>query len=59
MFIKSILYFLRQLLYLGLFIFISSLPIKTPIDEDDLTIPINPYGDTKLVVETLLKWLIF
>lgn len=31
-------------------------PERIPIEEDDLKIPANPYGDTKLVVETMLKW---
>lgn len=31
-------------------------PVSTPILEDDLTNPINPYGDSKLCVEKLLKW---
>ena len=32
------------------------LPERIPIGEDDVTIPKNPYGDTKLAVETMLKW---
>jgi UDP-glucose 4-epimerase len=31
-------------------------PKKIPISPEDITLPINPYGDTKLVVETMLKW---
>ncbi|KAI9342036.1 hypothetical protein BDR26DRAFT_918198 [Obelidium mucronatum] len=31
-------------------------PERSPIQEDDKQFPINPYGDTKLAVETLLKW---
>lgn len=31
-------------------------PEKIPITEDTKTEPINPYGDTKLAVEKLLKW---
>lgn len=31
-------------------------PERIPIQEDDLKIPANPYGDSKLVIETLLKW---
>ncbi len=30
-------------------------PIRTPIEEDDRTIPINPYGMTKLGMESLLS----
>ena len=43
-----------------IFIFSSSAaiygePIRTPIIEDDRTIPINPYGTTKLAMEGLLS----
>ncbi|KAJ3055107.1 hypothetical protein HK097_011482 [Rhizophlyctis rosea] len=31
-------------------------PERIPIHPDDLSIPVNPYGDTKLAVETMLKW---
>jgi len=31
-------------------------PQKIPIDENDETIPTNPYGETKLAVEKMLKW---
>lgn len=31
-------------------------PEKTPIMENDRTNPTNPYGDSKLAVEKLLKW---
>ena len=31
-------------------------PIKVPIQEEDPTIPTNPYGDTKLAIEKMLKW---
>ncbi|KAJ3282088.1 hypothetical protein HDU76_008783, partial [Blyttiomyces sp. JEL0837] len=31
-------------------------PERSPIMEDDKKAPINPYGDTKLAVETILKW---
>lgn len=32
------------------------MPDRIPIHEHDTTIPVNPYGDTKLAVETMLKW---
>lgn len=31
-------------------------PKKNPICEDDITIPTNPYGETKLSIEKMLKW---
>lgn len=31
-------------------------PEKTPIEETDPTNPTNPYGETKLAVEKMLKW---
>jgi UDP-glucose 4-epimerase len=31
-------------------------PIKTPITEDHPTNPTNPYGESKLMVEKILKW---
>jgi UDP-glucose 4-epimerase len=31
-------------------------PTKVPIEPEDPTEPINPYGETKLVVEKMLKW---
>jgi UDP-glucose 4-epimerase len=31
-------------------------PAKQPIEEDDPTAPTNPYGDTKLAVERVLRW---
>ncbi|KAJ3041839.1 hypothetical protein HDV00_008543 [Rhizophlyctis rosea] len=34
------------------------MPEQIPIHPDDLSIPVNPYGDTKLAVETMLKWYI-
>ena len=42
------------------FIFSSSAaiygePVKVPIEEDDRTLPINPYGMTKLAMEGLLR----
>ncbi|RKO84576.1 hypothetical protein BDK51DRAFT_11446, partial [Blyttiomyces helicus] len=32
------------------------MPERIPIAPEDKTFPINPYGDTKLAVETILKW---
>lgn len=31
-------------------------PIRVPIDEDHPKSPTNPYGESKLIVETFLKW---
>jgi len=31
-------------------------PVRVPIQEDDPTIPTNPYGETKLAIERMLKW---
>jgi len=31
-------------------------PENIPITEDDRTLPTNPYGETKLAVEKMLKW---
>jgi UDP-glucose 4-epimerase len=31
-------------------------PEQVPIQEEDLTNPTNPYGETKLVIEKMLKW---
>jgi UDP-glucose 4-epimerase len=31
-------------------------PKKIPIEENDETLPTNPYGETKLSVEKMLKW---
>lgn len=31
-------------------------PKHIPIREEDLTLPTNPYGETKLAVEKMLKW---
>ncbi|KAA5808410.1 UDP-glucose 4-epimerase GalE [Thermoanaerobacterium thermosaccharolyticum] len=31
-------------------------PERVPIKEDDKTFPTNPYGETKLAVEKMLKW---
>ncbi len=32
-------------------------PIKLPIQEDDPKDPLNPYGETKLMIERILGWL--
>ncbi|RXT02853.1 UDP-glucose 4-epimerase GalE [Ammoniphilus sp. CFH 90114] len=31
-------------------------PVKVPIEEEDPTVPTNPYGETKLAIERMLKW---
>jgi len=31
-------------------------PTKVPIPEDHTTLPVNPYGETKLMMERALKW---
>lgn len=31
-------------------------PNKIPIEEDDQTLPTNPYGETKLAMEKMMKW---
>ena len=31
-------------------------PIKIPIDENDPTIPTNPYGESKLIMEKMMQW---
>lgn len=31
-------------------------PVNIPIQESDPTIPTNPYGETKLAIEKMLKW---
>ena len=31
-------------------------PEKVPIEEDDRTIPTNPYGESKLIMEKMMKW---
>ncbi len=35
---------------------IFGMPEKIPIEAHDRPDPINPYGDTKLAVERILKW---
>jgi UDP-glucose-4-epimerase GalE len=32
-------------------------PVRTPIDEDHPQHPVNPYGESKLMVERMLRWL--
>jgi UDP-glucose 4-epimerase len=31
-------------------------PVKTLCEEDDITIPVNPYGASKLASENMIKW---
>ena len=31
-------------------------PVKIPIEENDPTVPTNPYGESKLTMEKMLKW---
>lgn len=31
-------------------------PRNIPIKEDDMTLPTNPYGETKLAMENMMKW---
>ena len=31
-------------------------PVSIPIDENSATVPTNPYGETKLAIEKMLKW---
>ncbi len=31
-------------------------PEKIPIEEDDKTFPTNPYGESKLIMERMMKW---
>lgn len=35
---------------------VFGLPEKVPIEAEDRKGPINPYGDSKLVVENILRW---
>ncbi len=32
-------------------------PERVPIQEDDVTAPTNPYGESKLIVERMLRWI--
>jgi UDP-glucose 4-epimerase len=57
---KKLLDFLREIKWQGRFIFSSSAatygnPVITPCREVDPTEPISPYGESKLIVEWLLK----
>jgi UDP-glucose 4-epimerase len=57
---KKLLDFLREINWKGRFIFSSSAatygnPVMTPCQEIDPTEPISPYGESKLMVEWLLK----
>lgn len=56
--------FLRQLIEAGVnrFVFSSTAavygdPVRTPIAEEDPTVPTNAYGESKLLVERTLEWL--
>ena len=31
-------------------------PVRVPIDEDHPQVPVNPYGESKLMVEKMLRW---
>ncbi|CAM3775687.1 UDP-glucose 4-epimerase GalE [Alicyclobacillus pomorum] len=31
-------------------------PVRTPIHEEDPTVPTNPYGETKLAIERMFRW---
>ena len=31
-------------------------PLRMPITEDTLQVPVNPYGETKLMIEKALRW---
>jgi UDP-glucose 4-epimerase len=35
---------------------VYGIPARTPIREDDPTRPVNPYGATKLAIETAMAW---
>ncbi|WP_404379849.1 UDP-glucose 4-epimerase GalE [Caenispirillum salinarum] len=35
---------------------VYGMPTRTPIDEQHTTIPVNPYGESKLAVERALHW---
>ncbi|KAI9183638.1 hypothetical protein H9P43_004556 [Blastocladiella emersonii ATCC 22665] len=35
---------------------VFGIPQKSPIEEDDAKLPVNPYGETKLAVERILHW---
>ena len=57
---KKLLDFLREINWSGRFIFSSSAatygnPIITPISEVDLTEPISPYGQSKLMIDWMLQ----
>lgn len=35
---------------------VYGIPTRTPIAEDDPTVPVNPYGETKLALERAMRW---